>query len=133
MGLGQNVLDMVRRYEFPRDELAPARARAAVRELDPPLDGLPWQDTELLVSELVTNSVVYGNGQSVVLLIDDSRPERLGCEVVDGGSGFVPTARGDRAVGGWGLELVEQLTSSWGVREGSTHVWFELSPETSDA
>lgn len=120
---------MVRRYEFPRDERAPGRARDAIRGLDPPLEGLPWGDATLLVSELVTNSVVYGSGESVVLLIDDSRPERFGCEVVDAGSGFVPTARGDRAVGGWGLELVEQLTSKWGVREGSTHVWFELRPD----
>lgn len=99
--------------------------------LDPPVSGLPWADVTLLVSELVTNSVVYGSGESIVLLIDDKRPEHLRCEVVDGGSGFVPKARGDRAVGGWGLELVEKLTSSWGVREGSTHVWFELSPGTS--
>ncbi|HET9094564.1 MAG TPA: ATP-binding protein [Solirubrobacteraceae bacterium] len=120
---------MVSRYVFPRDEQAPSRARQAVAGLDPPVDGLPWADVTLLVSELVTNSVVYGNGENVVLLIDDKRPEHLRCEVVDGGSGFVPTARGDRAVGGWGLELVEKLTSSWGVREGSTHVWFELRPD----
>jgi anti-sigma regulatory factor (Ser/Thr protein kinase) len=117
---------MVRRYEFPRNDQAPAMARQAVTTLDPPLDGLPWEDATLLVSELVTNSVVYGQGDSVVLLIDDARPERFRCEVVDGGTGFVPTARGDRTDGGWGLELVEKLTTSWGVREGSTHVWFEL-------
>ncbi len=29
--------------------------------------------------------------------------------------------------GGWGLHLVETLAESWGVREGSTHVWFELA------
>jgi anti-sigma regulatory factor (Ser/Thr protein kinase) len=117
---------MVRRHEFPRDELAPGKAREAISALDPPLHGLPWEDATLLVSELVTNSVVYGSGEKVVLLIDDSRPERFRCEVVDGGSGFVPKARGDRVVGGWGLELVETLSENWGVREGSTHVWFEL-------
>jgi|SRR5579875_355811 len=117
---------MVRRHEFPRNETAPGLARAAIAALDPPVRGLPWEDATLLVSELVTNSVVYGSGEKVVLLIDDSRPERLRCEVVDGGSGFVPTARGDREIGGWGLELVEKLAANWGVREGSTHVWFEL-------
>src|SRR5579872_4228037 len=106
---------MVCRYEFPRDELAPSRARAAVAALDPPPRGLPWEDATLLVSELVTNSVIYGRGDKVVLLIDDSRPKHIRCEVVDDGSGFVPKARGDRTVGGWGLELVEKLTSSWGV------------------
>jgi hypothetical protein len=29
--------------------------------------------------------------------------------------------------GGWGLHLVETLSRRWGVREGSTHVWFELA------
>lgn len=123
---------MVCRYEFPRNELAPFKARQAVATLDPPLAGLPWADAELLVSELVTNSVVYGSGENVVLLIDDGRPARFRVEVVDGGSGFVPTARGDRKVGGWGLELVEKLASTWGVREGSTHVWFELSPDSNE-
>ncbi len=123
---------MVRRHEFPRDELAPSRARAAIAALEPPVEGLPWEDATLLVSELVTNSVVYGSGDNVVLLIDDSRPQHLRCEVVDAGSGFVPTARGNRTVGGWGLELVEKLTASWGVREGSTHVWFELSPDSNE-
>ena len=117
---------MVRRHEFSRDELAPSRARAAISALEPPLQGLPWEDATLLVSELVTNSVVYGSGDTVVLLVDDRRPQRFRCEVVDGGEGFVPTARGDREIGGWGLELVEKLSAGWGVREGSTHVWFEL-------
>jgi hypothetical protein len=30
-------------------------------------------------------------------------------------------------VGGWGLHLVETLSRRWGVREGSTHLWFELA------
>jgi len=29
-------------------------------------------------------------------------------------------------VGGWGLEIVEDVASRWGVHEGTTHVWFEL-------
>jgi hypothetical protein len=28
--------------------------------------------------------------------------------------------------GGWGLHMVEALTERWGVRDGSTHVWFEI-------
>ena len=30
--------------------------------------------------------------------------------------------------GGWGLHLVDQVATRWGVREGSTHVWFEIGP-----
>jgi hypothetical protein len=50
-------------------------------------------------------------------------------EVVDQGSGFVPVARDRPATeaGGWGLHLVETLANRWGVHEGSTHVWFEIS------
>ena len=41
-----------------------------------------------------------------------------------------PRPRHDQAIGGWGLDLVDRLAGSWGVREGSTHVWFELSAAT---
>lgn len=83
-------------------------------------------DLRLLISELVTNSVRHGDGDSVVVLLDADVPGTLRCEVIDDGTGFVPRARQPDAIGGRGLDLVEQLASSWGVREGSTHVWFEL-------
>jgi hypothetical protein len=35
--------------------------------------------------------------------------------------------RGDGS-GGWGLQLVDRVASSWGVRvDGTTCVWFELA------
>jgi len=115
------------RLEVPRDEQAPAAARRA-------LDGLTASDeqrldAELLLSELVTNSVRHGRGERVVVLIDADDAGALRCEVVDDGVGFVPRGRReDQNIGGWGLDLVERLAMSWGVREGSTHVWFELAP-----
>jgi anti-sigma regulatory factor (Ser/Thr protein kinase) len=117
---------MLRRLEFPRDQRAPAAARRAVEELSPTLDGDTVSDVRLLVSELVTNSVRHGGGETIALLIDADVPGKLRCEVIDDGHGFVPRARKADAIGGWGLNLVEQIASSWGVREGSTHVWFEL-------
>lgn len=117
---------MLRRLEFPRDEHAPASARRAVDDLHGVLDDGALEDARLLISELVTNSVQHGNGDNVVVVIDSGLPDTLRCEVIDDGGGFVPRARQERAVGGWGLELVEQIASSWGVREGSTHVWFDL-------
>lgn len=116
---------MVRRLELPRDERAPAAARDAVANL-PELPDDVRPDVRLLVSELVTNSVRHGNGESVIVLLDAEPPETVRCEVIDDGSGFVPRGRESRTVGGWGLELVERIATSWGVREGSTHVWFEL-------
>ena len=114
--------------KIPRTPQAPALARRAVRELDgqiaPELQG----DVTLLVSELVTNSVKYGDEGDLLLQIEAPEPRRLRVEVVDQGSGFLPKPR-DRGVtdaGGWGLHLVETLADRWGVHEGSTHVWFEL-------
>lgn len=115
------------RLELPRDEHAPAAARRAVSDLRQSLDRETFGDAQLLISELVTNSVTHGGGDSVIVLVDDDVPDVLRCEVIDDGVGFVPRARAyERTVGGWGLELVEQIAASWGVREGSTHVWFEL-------
>lgn len=118
---------MLIRLELPRDELAPGAARRAIDDLRPAPSASARHEARLLLSELVTNSVQHGSGDQVVVLLDAQAPDVLRCEVVDDGGGFVPRARGDRQVGGWGLDLVEQIADSWGVREGSTHVWFELS------
>lgn len=93
-------------------------------------DAETLDDARLLISELVTNSVQHGGGDSIIVHIDGDLPDVLRCEVIDDGCGFVPRARADRVVGGWGLDLVEQIAASWGVREGSTHVWFELPAKT---
>ncbi len=42
-------------------------------------------------------------------------------------SGFERAAADCGELGGWGLRLVERLADRWGVAEGSTRVWFELS------
>ncbi|HEU4974636.1 MAG TPA: ATP-binding protein [Baekduia sp.] len=88
-------------------------------------------NARLLLSELVTNSVRHGRGSAVRVLLDVDEDGSLRCEVVDEGEGFVPRARDKAAteVGGWGLHLVETLSRRWGVREGSTHVWFELAAD----
>ncbi len=117
---------MLRRLELPRDERAPGAARRALDGVLPALDEEAAADARLLISELVTNSVQHGAGDRVIVLIDAERPDSLRCEVIDDGHGFVPRARPDQPVGGWGLDLVERLAGNWGVREGSTHVWFEL-------
>ncbi len=54
--------------------------------------------------------------------------DRLLVEVVDEGSGFERGLRRSdfEQIGGWGLDIVEEVSSRWGVHEGTTHVWFEL-------
>jgi anti-sigma regulatory factor (Ser/Thr protein kinase) len=120
---------MLRRLELARDARAPAVARQAVDDLRDEFDAGLVDDLRLLLSELVTNSVQHGGGDQVTVLIDPNPGGTVRCEVVDDGSGFVPRGRAGRDVGGWGLDLVEQLADRWGVREGSTHVWFELSAD----
>jgi anti-sigma regulatory factor (Ser/Thr protein kinase) len=114
--------------DIPRDPRAPANARRAVDGLSGRVAEDVIPDVKLLVSELITNSVKYGGTGEVDLIVRSEDREHVYVEVVDQGVGFVPTAR-DRPTteaGGWGLHLVETLTERWGVREGSTHVWFEI-------
>jgi anti-sigma regulatory factor (Ser/Thr protein kinase) len=114
--------------DIDRDPSAPARARRAVEAFGASLDPAVVPDVKLLVSELITNSVKYGRDGVVQLVLRSEDPHHVHVEVVDQGVGFVPAAR-DRPKtepGGWGLHMVEALTKRWGVREGSTHVWFEI-------
>ena len=74
--------------------------------------------TELVVSELVTNAIKYGEGPIRLRLIRDTS---LICEVSDN-SDTTPHLRRARAFdeGGRGLLLVAQLTEDWGTRH-DTH------------
>ena len=85
-------------------------------------------DVVLLVSELVTNSVKYGDEGDLRLKIHAPAPRRLRVEVVNQGASFEPRARTGSVTdaGGWGLHLVDRLADRWGVHAGSTHVWFEI-------
>ena len=113
--------------ELPRSAEAPYLARRALADLDGSVDPAILPDVRLLVSELITNSVKYG-GEGPVRLEVTASDGRVRAEIIDQGVGFTPKTRGDdlEKVGGWGLHLVEQLTSEWGTYEGSTHVWFEI-------
>ncbi len=83
--------------------------------------------TELLVSELVTNAVLHS--QSAVGVRISAGASVVRVEVSDG-STLLPTPRSfsPDAATGRGLELVEVLSSRWGVesRPDGKVVWFEL-------
>ncbi|MEV1023882.1 SpoIIE family protein phosphatase [Streptomyces sp. NPDC050264] len=99
-----------------------ARAQLTAFDLEPLVD-----TTELLVSELVTNALRYGEGEIRLRLLLD---RTLVCEVWD--AGLVQPRRRrarDTDEGGRGLQLVGLLSAAWGSRRtprGKT-VWFELA------
>ncbi len=114
-------------WTLPREPRSVGRAREYARrqlltwELEPLVD-----TAELLVSELVTNALRYGEGEIRLRLLLD---RTLVCEVWD--SGLVQPRRRrarDTDEGGRGLQLVGLLSAAWGSRRtprGKT-VWFEL-------
>ncbi|ELP65351.1 SpoIIE family protein phosphatase [Streptomyces turgidiscabies] len=119
--------DSVGDWTLPREPRSVGRAREYTRTqltawgLEPLID-----TTELLVSELVTNALRYGEGEIRLRLLLD---RMLVCEVWD--AGLVQPRRRrarDTDEGGRGLQLVGLLSAAWGSRRtprGKT-VWFEL-------
>jgi anti-sigma regulatory factor (Ser/Thr protein kinase) len=124
------------RYEvdLARDADSPAVARRAIGEVSDQLPPRRLEDAQLLVSELVTNSIRHAQLRvdDVIRLVVVSGDRALRIEVCDPGPGFEPLVR-DPDHGrpsGWGLYLVRELSDRWGVeRSAETRVWFELDRE----
>lgn len=119
--------DSVGDWTLPREPRSVGRAREYARTQLTAWDLEPLVDTaELLVSELVTNALRYGEGEIRLRLLLD---RTLVCEVWD--AGLVQPRRRrarDTDEGGRGLQLVGLLSAAWGSRRtprGKT-VWFEL-------
>lgn len=130
---------------MPATPAAPSTARRAVASLAPHLESRVVEDAELLVSELVTNSLRHGGlgpTQGIEVCLRAS-PQTVMVEVADRGRGFGgrrprPTAKSAAVRDGmekdgpyWGLFLVDQIAYRWGIAEhGDVRVWFELRPGT---
>ncbi|WP_406169071.1 amino acid permease [Streptomyces sp. NBC_00996] len=113
-------------WELPPDPAAVATIRAAVSKQlrDWGLDDLTFT-SELIVSELVTNSIRYVGGSTQVRLIRD---RTLICEVSDTGH-TAPNLRyaASDDEGGRGLFIIAQMTHHWGTRYTPTGktIWTE--------
>jgi anti-sigma regulatory factor (Ser/Thr protein kinase) len=110
---------------------APAIARRAVEELSADLEAGVLRDAQLLVSEVVTNSIKHSGSSDPIHLRVWARPGGLKIEVADGGFGFEPAAPANPGdgEGGRGLLILETLADRWGTsRDARARVWFELSP-----
>ena len=107
---------------------APGVARRAVEELGGDVDPGVIRDAQLLVSEVVTNSIKHSGSDDPIRLRVWARQTGLKVEVAVGGLGFwgePPAVAGD---GGRGLLILESLADSWGrTCDMRARVWFELS------
>jgi anti-sigma regulatory factor (Ser/Thr protein kinase) len=72
-------------------------------------------NSELLVSELVTNAIRYANGEVLLRLILE--PDSLVCEVHDSSPALPRVLQVDKdAENGRGLHVVSQMAARWGAR-----------------
>lgn len=120
------------RLFLPTSPEAPWLCRRALEGLRDEL-GDPLTDTlRLLLCEVVTNAVVHTEGHSPrrAIATVTLTPAWVRAEVRDSGPGFRPRVGAPRLdmESGWGLHLVDALSTDWGVVscEGSW-VWFELA------
>ena len=122
MGLGRAD------WEFVAEPRSVTQARMLLAES---LDGMPEESLEavlLMASELVTNAVIHGSGPVGLSVAWNAAEVRVD---VQDRSRQLPRRqpRDPHALGGRGLNLVEDLASAWGVLAGATSktVWFSLA------
>ena len=117
------------------DVQAPGAARVVVADcLGDRVAASVFRDAQLLVSELVTNSVRHSGvpaGSEVIVSVDLT-PGMVRLDVEDPGHAGTVALRVPEAGsgGGYGLNLVQALSERWGmerVAEGGTRVWAQLA------
>jgi anti-sigma regulatory factor (Ser/Thr protein kinase) len=118
------------RVELPGGPRSPQLARRAVEEhFAAELDEDRLASVDLLTTELVSNAVRHGGadeGKSVVLHLALA-PGCLRIEVCDPGTGFAAGTPAPYGEGGYGLFIVSEVSSRWGVSNGVDNcAWFEL-------
>jgi anti-sigma regulatory factor (Ser/Thr protein kinase) len=126
------------RLELPGRAEAPAAARRALAALNGDLHLISEArllDAQLLVTELITNSIRHTASETVALRVS-ADPRTLRVEVGQAGQPFDPLPNREPSLtgdGGWGLRIVDVVSSRWGVHDQAerTWVWFELErPQT---
>ena len=115
----------------------PARRGCVVGRLRGRVPALVLQDALLVVSELVTNGVCHSGASDGAIVV---RVELTGTmvrlEVEDPGRGGRVAPRAPDLSGGFGLNLVHELSERWGlerVAAGGTRVWAQLARASAPA
>ncbi|MEA2232052.1 MAG: hypothetical protein QOD83_1868 [Solirubrobacteraceae bacterium] len=113
--------------ELPRANYAPFLARWVLKTfIADRVEAYLLTNAELLVSELANNALLHCRRHITLRASLDEK--RLLVAVSDEGSGVDhdPGSAHFEQLSGWGLDLVEHISSRWGVHEQAPHVWFEL-------
>jgi anti-sigma regulatory factor (Ser/Thr protein kinase) len=103
-----------------------AEARWFLREALSDQDAsVNMDDAALLATEVASNAIRYG--KEPIEMSISLYGEGLRVSVFDRGPGFDPQDEAIRT-GGWGVNLIERLSSDWGVdrTDEGTEVWFRL-------
>jgi hypothetical protein len=122
--------------ELPSELSSPGEARRALgAELvghGISLDRPEVESAMLVISELVTNAIVHGSSP-IRMIVDIGDRESINLAVTDAADEVphmrcLPTAG---QVGGWGMELIDRVSLSWGVLSAPDHeagkiVWAHL-------
>ena len=124
---------------LPCDSRAAALARRALAVWAHTIEPQVVDDLELLVSELIANSVRHCDPVEPphdIRLRADADGDSIRVEVADAGRGFTHVLRepDPMQTGGRGLYMVDVLADRWGIEsDPCTCVWFELSRELQSA
>ncbi len=116
---------------MPSNADAPQLARAAIKSWMPSsvARGVR-QDAQLLVSELVANSVQHAGvaADDPITISSGWTDALLWFEIADAGRNQSVTRRAPVPLNGMGLNMVDTAASRWGSTDGDgTTVWFELA------
>ena len=119
---------------LPLDARAPGAARIVVASLRGRVPASVLDTAQLLVTELVTNSVRHSGASAAARVVVRVRltDSMLRLEVSDPGcdGAIAPRAPDLQAGGGFGLNLVSAFSERWGlerVAAGGTRVWAQLA------
>jgi anti-sigma regulatory factor (Ser/Thr protein kinase) len=116
--------------DLPGGLQAPQHARRAIEEhFATAVDAAMLASVELLTTELVSNAVRHGGADEgqVVIMHLALAPDCLRVEVCDRGDGFEAGPPQPYGEGGYGLFLVSEVSTRWGVsRDDSSCTWFEI-------
>ena len=109
-------MDVRVRTTLPASVTTPAAARAVVRDaLERGSADVRIDDVALVVSELVTNAVLHGDGDITLDVVVEPATVRIAVEDSGSGAAEAVDAAGN-AESGRGLMLVSKIAARWGVR-----------------